>query len=110
MEAQLARPLPEAYRDYLARQDGWEGFVGDAYLVLWRASELATFNEDYEVADYAPGLYLFGSNGGGSGFAFDLREPAMPIVLVPLIGMSLEVAMPVSRNFEAFLADLGSRR
>lgn len=107
VEAQLARPLPEAYRDYLARQDGWEGFIGDAYLVLWRASELATFNEDYEVSTYAPGLFLFGSNGGGSGFAFDLREPAMPILLVPLIGMSLASATPVAPSFAAFLSDLG---
>jgi len=33
-------------------------------------------NEVYEVAKYAPGLILFGSDGGDEAFAFDFRtEP-----------------------------------
>jgi len=38
--------------------------VGPAgYAALWHVNELMMFNKEYAVAEYAPGLLLFGSNG-----------------------------------------------
>jgi len=62
--------LPQDFKEFLSRQDGGEGFVGEHYLILWKASELVRFNLEYEVDAYAPGLVIFASNGGGEGFAF----------------------------------------
>ena len=96
--------LPVEYRDFLRISDGGEGFVGPAgYAMLWKVSELLPFNHEYEAAEYAPGLLLFGSNGGGEAFAFDLRFPDKPIVSVPFIGMDLTEALPVAKTFEGFL-------
>lgn len=98
--------LPVQYRRFLSDQDGGEGFVGGQYLILWRASELVEFNREYEAQKYAPGLLLFGSNGGGEAFAFDTRDNSMRIVMVPFVGMSLKDAAPVADSFENFLSNL----
>jgi hypothetical protein len=58
--------LPQGYLDFLYRYNGGEGFVGpNAYVIFWRLGELAELNEAYQVAEFAPGLLAFGSNGGG---------------------------------------------
>ena len=61
----LGVDLPSDYLRFLRNHNGGEGFIGDNYLVLWKAEELADFNREYEVEKYAPGIFLFGSDGGG---------------------------------------------
>jgi hypothetical protein len=100
--------LPTHYRRFMSDQDGGEGFVGGQYLILWRAAELVEFNREYEAEKYAPGLLLFGSNGGGEAFAFDTRDNSMSILMVPFIGMSLKDATPVADSFENFLSILAN--
>ena len=48
--------------------------------------------------------FFFGSDGGGEGFAFDLRTHQLTIVEVPFIGMSAADANVVVSNFHQFLA------
>ena len=98
--------LPEDYANFLRARDGGEGFIGDAYLILWRVGELLELNKAYQVAEYAPGLILFGTNGGGEAFAFDSRSDAKPIVSVPFIGMALKSVHTIAPNFELFLDNL----
>ncbi len=90
--------LPDDYVQFLGRHNGGEGFVGDYYLILWRAEELVPFNRDYETMKYAPGIILFGSNGGGEGYGFDTRYPSMPVVKIPFIGMELRYAKEVATS------------
>lgn len=91
--------LPGDYCSFLAEANGGEGFIGAEYLILWRAEELEQFNREYEVENYAPGLFLFGSNGGGEGFGFDVRSSPYRVVQVPFIGMDLKHASPVADGF-----------
>jgi hypothetical protein len=100
VNADFGGRLPEDYLRFIALYDGGEGPVGGNFLVLFRIGELAQFNREYEVADYAPGLLLFGSNGGGEGFAFDTRKVGWPIVQVPFIGLALDAALDVAPTFE----------
>ena len=104
--ARAAFELPGEYVHFLTRSNGGEGFVNRAYVILWRVEELLDFNVGYEVSLNAPGLFLFGSDGGGEAFAFDRRRPEMSIVRVPFVGMALDVAEPVGDNFDAFLLEL----
>jgi hypothetical protein len=99
----VGHSLPLEYEQFLRKHNGGEGFVGDNYLVLWRAEELSTFNREYEVGRNAPGLLLFGSNGGGEGYGFDARVAGPPIVRVSFIGMDLRYATPVATDFDELL-------
>jgi hypothetical protein len=103
-EAESRVGLPEDYKEFLKQANGGEGFVGDAYVVLWRVEELLEMNKGYGVDEFAPGLFLFGSDGGGEGFAFDTRSDAKPIVKADFICM--EDAVPMASNFKAFLEEL----
>jgi hypothetical protein len=99
------RLLPD-YIQFLQEADGGEGFIGDAYVILWPVGELVEMNDTYPVAECAPGLFLFGSDGGGEAFAFDARFEPNQIVSVPFIGMELKLAQPLGSNFKAFLEAL----
>ena len=95
--------LPKDYLSVFSELNGGEGFVGEEYLVLFKAEELMQFNKEYEVEKYAPGIFLFGSNGGGEGFGFDSRSQAKKVVEIPFIGMDLQYATPVADSFTHLL-------
>jgi hypothetical protein len=85
---------------------GGEGFIGDNYIVIWRAEELANFNREYEVNEYAPGITLFGSNGGGEAYGFDFYSPTMPVLRIPFIGMDRRYARLIAQSFTALFLKL----
>ncbi|MDH2054985.1 SMI1/KNR4 family protein [Achromobacter marplatensis] len=91
--------LPADYLNFIGEHNGGEGFVGENYLILWKIGDLIDFNADYEVENYAPGIFLFGSSGGGEGYGFDTRSLKLPIVRIPFIGMELQYADKVSDDF-----------
>ncbi|MBC7987458.1 MAG: SMI1/KNR4 family protein [Sphingomonadaceae bacterium] len=106
MLSNLGTPLPNSYLQFIRQHNGGEGFVGKHYLSLWKIEDLAQFNKDYEVFDYAPGFIFFGSYGGGEGFAFDTTDQRLPISIIPFIGMSREDAIRVSDSFDGFFEAL----
>jgi hypothetical protein len=61
-QAKLSSILPADYVQFLQQMNGGEGFLGKAYVALWRVDELGDRNAGYEVAEFAPGLFLFESN------------------------------------------------
>jgi len=83
---ELGLHLPTDYLAFLRRCNGGVGAVGAAYVHLWRADELLDFNQAYRVTEFFPGLLLFGSNGGGEGFAFTIMQTPWAVVQVPLSG------------------------
>jgi hypothetical protein len=96
--------LPKDYADFLCCANGGEGFVSNGiYIILWHLEDLLKLNLDYQVAKYAPGLFLFGSDGGGEAFAFDMRQQSKPIISVPFVGMSLNDVQYVCDTFTSFI-------
>jgi hypothetical protein len=85
--------------------NGGAGFIGKNFLTAWPVEELISTNQELTDGDPVPELFLFGSDGGGEGFAFDTRSLPASIVVVPLI-ISLEDAVPLVANFDAFLQRL----
>jgi hypothetical protein len=63
--------LPEDYLQLLRFTDGFEGFVGSGYLVIWSAEEAIPNNIGYGIPEFAPGFFAIGSNGGGVAYAID---------------------------------------
>ena len=104
VENTLGLRLSDEYKELLRCFDGGEGFIGENYLILWSASELIQFNEEYEVQKYVPDVFLFGSSGGGEAFGFDLRDGARSILQLPFIGMNIKYARKVGNSFSEFLS------
>jgi SMI1 / KNR4 family (SUKH-1) len=104
-QSHLRFRLPADYVQFLQQMNGGEGFIGENYLRAWAVEELIQSNNDYNVKESAPGLFLFGSNGGGEAFAFDARSSPPPIVAVPFI-LDLEDAIFLAPSFDAFLQHL----
>ncbi len=97
--------MPAEYANFLAASDGGEGFVGETYIVLWKAGELDELNDDFNVAASAPGLVMFGTDGGEEGFAFDARGA---VVMIPITAMDPATARPVGGSFREFLDRLAA--
>ncbi|MHC1665610.1 SMI1/KNR4 family protein [Stenotrophomonas geniculata] len=106
LSARVGVALPESYLEFLRAHNGGEGFIGDNYIVFWKAEEVVDFNREYEVESYAPGIFLFASDGGGEGFGFDTLDAAMPVVRIPFIGMERQYALPVARDLPDLFARL----
>ena len=105
-ERALELVFPLEYKEFLRKTNGAEGIVGEhSYAIFWRVSELAKFNEAYQVQRYAPGYLLFGSDGGGEAFAFDITKN-MTIFTLPFVGMSRDVADGQGTTFWQFLEEL----
>jgi hypothetical protein len=96
--------LPHDYREFLHASNGGVGFLGQNYVALWRAEDLKPLNDGYDVSRFAPRLLLFGSDGGGEGYAFDIRENPWVVVRVPFIGMGdTRLTISLGRSFTEFL-------
>jgi hypothetical protein len=91
--ASLTFTLPDDYLELQGYANGAEGFVGAAYLHLYPITELALLNKAYGVAEFAPGLWIFGSSGGGEAFAFDTNGDSVSIIQVPFIPMDTQYAI-----------------
>jgi hypothetical protein len=89
--------------------DGGVGYVGGGdYAMFWSIDEIAENNTEYEVAIYAPGLILFGSNGGGEAFAFDASQGVATIGIVPFVPMSHDHYCPIAMTFNQLLIKLAA--
>ena len=109
-EATSGIRLREDYAAFLMQSNGGEGFIGEGYAMLWRLEELLEKNDAYKVDEYAPGLFLFGSDGGGEAFAFDIRSDKRPIVSVPFIPLNHSEARFLAMDFESFIHVLFTSR
>jgi hypothetical protein len=97
---------PEDYVEFLRLSNGATGTLGtDQYITLWPVEKLLDKNKGYGVAKYAPGIFIFGSNGGGEAYGFDLRRN-MTIVQVPFVGMELSAVMDMAPTFTQFISAL----
>jgi hypothetical protein len=105
-EAQIGRKLPADYIRLMQQMNGGEGFIGQNYLMLWSLEELSKMNRNTYFAEAAPGLLVFGSDGGGEAFGFDTRTAPPPVVVVPYVGMAWDTAVQMAPSFDAFILHL----
>ena len=101
--------LPDSYLNFLKFSNGGEGELGiqPGWFLAWPAEEVEEHNLGYQVSDQLPGLWAFGSNGGGELLAFDCRhgEP-WPILMIPFIPMCIKEAVEVASTFDEFLGQI----
>ncbi len=105
-EARSGISLPDEYKSFLLRSNGGEGFIGEAYAMLSPLEELLDMNAAYETEINAPGLFVFGSDGGGEAFAFRLGLCSGSVVMFPWIGVDAESIIEMASSFNQFLERL----
>ena len=96
--------LPEVFLEFLKFSNGVKGRIGNKFLIIWGTNDIISINEGYNVKIFAPGLLLFGSDGGNEGYGFDFRGGKMSIVEIPFICMDWESAKIISHSFVGFLS------
>jgi hypothetical protein len=87
-EATGQAELPTDYLQFLMLADGAEGFVGNRYIALWHAGEIIELNGIARTQEFAPGLFLVGTDGAVTGYGLDVRSARAQFLEVPLVGMS----------------------
>jgi SMI1 / KNR4 family (SUKH-1) len=97
---------PPGFAEFLAQSGGGEGWIGESYLVVWPPGEIVANNEAMKVAEFAPNLVGFATDGGGELFAFDREYDPVHIVMVPMIG--LDYPRDFGSSFSGFLSRLHS--
>ncbi|MDQ5823653.1 MAG: SMI1/KNR4 family protein [Chloroflexota bacterium] len=108
VQKELGFELPSDYANFVTLHNGGQGWVGSSYLMLWSVEKIAAVTEEAGFAEFCPGFYIFGSNGGGEAYAFDARSGDLSIVEVPYIG-GPEDAIYCGRTFQEFFEFLYNR-
>lgn len=70
-EAELGRPLPSPYVDFIRMSNGLHT-LGN--LSLLGVDGVVARNADYEVQRYLPGYFMIGDDGGGSAILLNLED------------------------------------
>lgn len=108
-ERDLGVSLPADYVRFMAGVadvPGGRVEIGDHELFLGPIEKLARQNEGYQPETTAPGLGLFGTDGGLEAFGFDARDGRMQIVMIPFVPMTWNEAIACGRTFAEFLDNL----
>lgn len=101
----LSTRLPDDYVEFLKLFNGYDGLLKDkVYIILWSLSNLESYNEMYEVNEFAPEAFLIGSNG--SGLAFGILKKDLSYIQIPFIGMFIEDAENLGKDFSKFIFTL----
>ena len=95
--------LPADYLAYLFVADSTYDF-GAAYLV--EADELLAYNAEYKAAEFYPGYFLIGSNGGGEAFA--IEKATGHFIETPFIGHDEETPIILGITWAEFLEHLNT--
>jgi hypothetical protein len=105
--ASVGIELPADYWGLMQFANGSEGFLGDQYLRFYPTGQLTLLNNAFCTQEFIPGRFIFGSNGGGEAWAFDVRLRPAPVVKLPFIPMNDQYSKGFG-NFEEFLTQLAA--
>jgi hypothetical protein len=95
--------IAKDYLEFMSEYNGGEGFVGEkCFLSWWSVEDLMIWNDNYKVDLYAPGYFIFASDGGGTAYAFNKKTGE--IVTFEFVGMLMEdEPILLGNNFRTFL-------
>lgn len=95
--------VPPDYIDFVRQFNGAHGWIGKRHLILFPVEKLDAINQSAGVERFAPGLVIFGSDGGGKSYAFDFRDQRTYIVEFYDADIGDEEPERCSDTFEGFL-------
>jgi len=93
--------LPFGFIDFFKQSNGADINSETMYINLWPLTEMIKMNELYNVNEYAPEFFIFGSDGGDTAYA--IEKGSSHIFNMPFIGMSKEEASFICKTFDDFI-------
>lgn len=96
--------LPKGFIEFFKEANGADISTDEKYVVLWALTEMVQLNNEYNVAEYAPEFFIFGSDGGDTAFA--IEKSTGDIYEMPFIGMSKEEAVFRNKTFTGFIESI----
>ncbi|MBI5534600.1 MAG: SMI1/KNR4 family protein [Deltaproteobacteria bacterium] len=110
MTQALLAKLPRSYLDLMERWGPGEGFIGTRYFRLYPLDEIAAANDAYGTDSWLAGHLIFGSDGCGDAYLFDLRSEPAHVIEAPFIPLDTDYVSARHPDFESFLAGLAALR
>ena len=98
--------LPAGYLEFLEVLGAGEGFLGTSFLRVYPLDEAAAANREYHVDEFLPRCLLFGSDGCGNAYLFDLEKRPSEIIRVPFIPLDREFGRSMGNDFLRFVESL----
>lgn len=109
MQEAIKLRLPNQYLEFMKLSNGASGWIGEnSLLQLWPIEQLAEHNEGYAVEEFAPGMFLFGSDGCGKAYAFDVREEPVKIIETHFEVLGWDEISATWNTFAEFLEHLAN--
>ena len=106
LSAPLREALSPAYFAFVRELGAGEGFVGRQYLRLYAPEYLVSLNQAYETERWLPRKLIFGSDGCGQAFAFDLAAQPLAVLEIPFVPLDPKYVQLRAASFEEFLTGL----
>lgn len=96
--------LPLDFIDFYKENNGAEILIKNKYFItLWPLAKILQLNVEYQVKEYAPDYFIFGTNGGG--MAYCIEKTTGNIFEMPFIGMSNDKAIFKSKSLKELFKD-----
>ena len=101
MMPSLLSMLPSEYIQYLQQGERTYGFTDlfCGYFQLEPLESIVQLNTDFDIERSAAGFLLFGTNGGGELYAFDLHGA---VFLIPAVVPTYEDAIQICNSWAEF--------
>ncbi|WP_347066694.1 SMI1/KNR4 family protein [Flavobacterium sp. WV_118_3] len=96
--------LPKGFMDFFKETNGADICTGKKYVLLWALTDMVELNKEYNVEEYAPEFFIFGSDGGDT--AFVIEKSTGDIYEMPFIGMFKEEAVFKNKTFTEFIESI----
>lgn len=101
---QIDFSLPDGFITFFKEANGADISTEVKYILLWALNDMIQLNKDYNVEEYAPEFFIFGSDGGGNAFAIERNTG--DIYEMPFIGMSKEETIFINKSFIGFIDNI----
>ncbi|MEO4004176.1 SMI1/KNR4 family protein [Flavobacterium sp. CAU 1735] len=96
--------LSKGFMDFFKETNGANISTDKKYVLLWALTDMVQLNKEYNVEEYAPEFFIFGSDGSDT--AFVIEKSTGDIYDMPFIGMSKEEAVFKNKTFAEFIESL----
>jgi len=93
--------LPTDFISFFKEANGADITKDSGFILLWPLTDMVQLNKEYDVEEYAPEFFIFGSDGGDMAYAID--KTTGYIFEMPFIGMSKDEAIFKTKTFTDFV-------